>query len=75
MNIDKLDSIVDKYNTTYHRTIKMRSFDIKTSAYTDFDFENNDKDPKSNFSDDVRISKYKMIFAKATLKISQKNFL
>ena len=32
MYIDKLDSIVDKYNITHHRTIKMRPFDIKTSA-------------------------------------------
>ena len=33
MYIDKLDEIVDKYNNTYHRTIKMKPIEIKTSAY------------------------------------------
>ena len=27
--IDKLDDIVNKYNNTYHRTIKMKSVDVK----------------------------------------------
>ena len=27
--IDKLDDIVDNYNTTYHRTIKMTPTDVK----------------------------------------------
>ena len=29
MYIDKLDDIVDKYNNTYHRTIKMKHVDVK----------------------------------------------
>ena len=29
MYIDKLDDIVNKYNNTYHRTIKMKSVDVK----------------------------------------------
>ena len=27
--IDKLDNIVHKYNTTYHRTIKMKLVNVK----------------------------------------------
>ena len=62
--IDKLDNIVSKYNNTYHRTIKMKSVDVKDNAYIDFKKEVNDKDPKFKVGDHVRISKYKNIFAK-----------
>ena len=27
---------VNKYNNTYHRTIKMKPFDVKSSTYIDF---------------------------------------
>ena len=33
--IDKLDHIVNKYNNTYIRTIKMKPVDVKRSTYTD----------------------------------------
>ena len=29
--IDKLDDIVNKYNNTHHRTIKMKPIDVKTT--------------------------------------------
>ena len=62
--IDKLDDIVDEYNNTYHRTIKMKPADVKDNTYIDFKKEVNDKDPKFKVGDHVRISKYKNIFAK-----------
>ena len=62
--IDKLDDIVDEYENTYHRTIKMKSVDVKDNTYIDFEKEVNDKDPKFKVGDHVRISKYKNIFAK-----------
>ena len=31
--IDKLDDIVNEYNNTYHRTIKMKPIDVKDNAY------------------------------------------
>ena len=34
--IDKLDDIVNEYNNTYHRTIKMKSVDVKDSTCIDF---------------------------------------
>ena len=62
--IDKLYDIVDEYNNTYHRSIKMKPLDIKDNTYIDFEKEVNDKDPKFKVGDHVRISKYKNIFAK-----------
>ena len=35
--IDKLDDIVDEYNNTYHRTIKMKPIDVKHNTYIDFE--------------------------------------
>ena len=61
---DKLDDIVNEYNNTYHRTIRMKLVYIKDNTYIDSNKEVNDKDPKFKFGDHVRIAKYKNIFAK-----------
>ena len=63
--IDKLDKVVNKYNNTYHITIKMKAVNVKSSTYIDFGRKNNEKDPNFRVGDHVRISKYKTIFAKA----------
>ena len=65
--IDKLDDIVNKYNNRYHRTIKIKFVDVKSSTYVDFNKEN------KKVGNYVRISKYKNIFAKDK-KICKKNF-
>ena len=57
--IDKLDDIVNKYNNIYDRTIKMKSVDVNSSIYIDFNKENINEDPNIKFSDEVSISKYK----------------
>ena len=62
--IDKLNDIVNKYNNTYHSIIKMKPVDVKSGTYIDFSKEINDKDPKFEIGDVVRISKYKNIFGK-----------
>ena len=62
--IDKLDDIVKKYNNTYHTSIKIKHVDVKDNTYIDFKKEVNDKIPKFKVGDQVRISKYKNIFAK-----------
>ena len=62
--IDKLDDAVNECNNTYHRTIKMKPIDIKTSTYIDFEVEVNNKDSKFKFGNHVSISKYKNIFEK-----------
>ena len=33
VHIDKLDDIVNKYNNTYHRTVKMKPVDVKDNIY------------------------------------------
>ena len=62
--IDKLDDIVNKYNITYHRTIKMKPNDVKSRTYIDSSKEIDNKDPKFKTVDIIRISKYKNFFAK-----------
>ena len=62
--IDKLVDIVNEYDNTYDRTIKMKPVDVKDNTYIDSNKEVNDKDPKFKVGDHVRISKYKNIFAK-----------
>ena len=62
--IDTLEEIVNKYNNTYHRTIKMKSVNVNPSMYIDFNKENSKEGPKFKVGDQVRISKYKNIFAK-----------
>ena len=59
MHINKLCHKVNKYNNTYHSTIKMKPLDIELSTYFDFDVKNNKKYPKFEVGDHVRISKYK----------------
>ena len=67
MDIDKLDDIDNKYNNTYHSSIKMKPVDVKSNAYIDYGKEINNKDPKFKIADIVRISKYKNIFAKGSI--------
>ena len=64
MHIDKLDDIVNKYNNTYYKIIKMKPVDVNPSIYIDFNKENNKEGPKFKVCDHVRISKCKIIFAK-----------
>ena len=37
--IEKLYDIIDKFNNTYHTTMKMKSADTKSSTYIDFNVE------------------------------------
>ena len=60
----KLDDIVNKYNNTYHTTIKMKPIDVKDNTYINISKKINYKDPKFKVGDRVKISKYKNIFAK-----------
>ena len=61
---DVLDNIVDKYNNTYHYTIKMKPIDVKNNNFTKYNEESNEKDLKFKIDNHVRISKYKNIFSK-----------
>ena len=73
---DKLDDIVNKYNNTYHSTIKIKPVDIKSNTYINSGKEINNEDPKFKVGNIVRISKYKNIFAKGYVpKWSEKAFV
>ena len=79
MYIDKLSDIVNEYNNKYHRNIKMKPVNITSSAYIDFIAKKKkikNKDTKFKVGDDVRISKYKSIFAKGyTSNLSEEVFV
>ena len=61
--IDQLSDIVNEYNNTYHRMIKIKSANVKDNAYIEFPKEFYDKHPKFKVGERVRISKYKKSFA------------
>ena len=65
--IDKLHDVVNKYNNTYHSTIKMKPVSVKSRAYINSSNEVNDEVPKFKIGDIVRISKYKSIFARCSV--------
>ena len=43
----------------------MKPIDVKSDSYAEYIVDSNDKDPKFEIGDYVRISKYKNIFAKS----------
>ena len=47
--VDNLADIVNKYNNTYHSTMKMKPANINSSTYIDFNIENNKEDPISSW--------------------------
>ena len=62
---DVLDDIVDKYNNTVHRTIKIKPTEVIDDYYVEYNEDtSNIKNPKFKVGDHVRIFKYKNIFAK-----------
>ena len=62
--IGELNDIVNKYNNTYHGTMKMKPVNVKSSTYIDSSKEINDKDTKFKIADIARIRKYKNSFVK-----------
>ena len=76
MYIDKLDDIANKYNNTYHKTIKMKPFDVKSNTYVNSGKEINNKDPKFKIGDIAKISKYTNIVAKSYIpNLSEEVFM
>ena len=44
--VDVLDYIVNKYNNTGHRTIKMKPIDVTSGCYAVYNEDSNEKVPK-----------------------------
>ena len=72
---DVLDNIVDKYNNTYHGSIKMKPTYVTDDSFVEYVEESNKKDPEFKVGDNVRISKYKNVFAKVIRQIDLRKFL
>ena len=54
---DVLDDIFNTYNNIFHRTINMKSIDVKSDSYAEFNFDSNKKNPKFKVGDHFTISK------------------
>ena len=61
---DMLDDIVDKYNNTVHRKIKMKPIDVTSDSYAEYNEDSIKTEHKFKVGDRVRISKYKNSFTK-----------
>ena len=73
---DVSNDIVNKYNNTIHRTIKMKPIDVTDDSFAEYNEEFNKKGRKFKVGDHVRLSKYKNIFAKGyVLNWSQEVFI
>ena len=69
-----LEDIVDNYNNTYHRTIKMKPIDVRSDSYVKYMILMQNI---LNFKLVVMLEfqNTKTFFLKDILKIGQKNFL
>ena len=61
---DVLEDIVNQYNNTVHRTIKMKTINVTDDSFAEYNEDSNKRNSKFKAGDHVRISKYKNIFAK-----------
>ena len=52
---DVLDDIINKYNNTVHRTIKMKPIYVMGDYYAEYNGNFNKKDPEFKVDDNVRI--------------------
>ena len=71
---DVLDDMVNKYNDTVHRTIKMKPIDVRDDSYAEYIKNFNKKEHKFKVGNNVGISKYNFFLLKHMLQIGQKKF-
>ena len=73
---DVLHDIINKYNNTVHRTMKMKPNDVTYGSYAKYYKDFSENKPKFKIGDLVTISKYKNIFAKGyTQNCSEEVFI
>ena len=61
---DVLDDVLNKYNNTVHRTMKIKPICVTSGSYAEFSEGSNEKDLQFKVGNHVRISKYKNISGK-----------
>ena len=54
IHFNVLDDIVNKYNNTIHRTVKMKPIDVTGDSYGEYNESFNEKDPRFKVGDNVR---------------------
>ena len=54
IHFDVLDDIVNTYNNTIHRTVKMKPIDITSDSYAEYNESFNEKDPRFKVGYNVR---------------------
>ena len=69
---DVLDDIVDKYNNTVHKTIKMKPIDVTGDSYAEYNENFNKKDPKFKVGDNVQ--NIKTFLLKDILQLVRRSF-
>ena len=71
-----LDNVVNRYNNTVHRTIKMKPIDVTSDSYDEYSKDSNETKPKFKVGVHVRISKHQNIFSKGyTQNLSEDVFV
>ena len=73
--IIKLDDIVNEYNNTYHRLIKMKPVHVKNNTYIDSSKKVDDNDPKFRVGDRYKFQNRKISLLKDTLQTGLKKFM
>ena len=53
------DDIVNEFNNTVHRSIKMKPIDVTSDSHAEYNEDSNKKDPRFKVDNHVRISKKK----------------
>ena len=59
-----LDDIINKYNQKVYRAIEIKPRKVTSNSYAEYNEDSNEKVSKLKVGDQIRISKYKNIFAK-----------
>ena len=72
---DVLDDIADEYNNTYHKTIKMKSIDVKSDSFGEYNEESNEKYRKFKLVIMSGFPSTKIFLLKCVLLIGVKKFL
>ena len=72
---DKLDDIVNKYNNTYHSTIKIKPAGVKSNTYIKYIKQINDEDLNLKFVILLEYQNIKTFLQKSMIQIGWKKFL
>ena len=70
-----LNDIVNKYNNTVHKTIKIKPIDVTDDSYVEYNKDFNKKDLKFKLVTMLEFQNAKTFLLKDKLQIDQKKFL